>query len=116
MSDKKLVIIRIKGEVRTPGDIEDTLIMLKLRKKNACVIVADTPSTRGMIRKADGHITWGEINEETLKLLQEKKGPVFHLHPPRKGFGRKGIKMPFSKGGATGYRADKINDLLGRML
>lgn len=116
MSEQKLVVIRIKGEVRTPGVIEDTLIMLKLKKKNACVLVNDTPDIRGMIRKADGHITWGEISPETLIELQKKKGPVFHLSPPRKGFGRKGIKIPFSQGGATGYRGKDINDLLGRML
>ena len=40
----------------------------------------------------------------------------YRLDPPRKGFGRKGIKMAFSKGGALGYRAEKINDLVKRMM
>src|SRR3989344_7556582 len=40
----------------------------------------------------------------------------FRLAPPRKGFERKGIKQPFSMGGVLGYRKDKINDLLGRMI
>ena len=42
--------------------------------------------------------------------------PVFRLHPPRKGFDRKGIKAPFNLGGALGNRADKINELIGRMI
>ena len=38
------------------------------------------------------------------------------LEPPVKGFGVNGIKKPFSKGGALGYRAKEINDLLRRMM
>ena len=41
---------------------------------------------------------------------------VFRLQPPRKGYERKGIKKPYSLGGALGYRGEKINSLLERML
>jgi len=40
----------------------------------------------------------------------------FKLSPPRKGFERKGIKVPFAQGGVLGYRKDKINDLIKRMI
>ena len=40
----------------------------------------------------------------------------FRLMPPVKGFARQGIKKPFSMGGALGYRKDKINDLIKRMI
>ena len=40
----------------------------------------------------------------------------FKLTPPAKGFGRKGLKKAFSLGGALGYRKDKINDLIKRMI
>lgn len=40
----------------------------------------------------------------------------FRLHPPLKGFERNGIKKPYSIGGALGYRGDKINDILRRMI
>jgi len=40
----------------------------------------------------------------------------FRLNPPRKGFERKGIKVPFAQGGVLGYRMNRINDLLMRML
>jgi len=70
----------------------------------------------GMINKVKHQITWGDIDEETLALLKkdgEKK--VYNLHPPRKGYGRKGIKIPFAKGGALGDRGAAINDLIRRM-
>ncbi len=40
----------------------------------------------------------------------------FRLGMPKNGFEVKGIKVPFSMGGALGYRKDKINDLIERML
>lgn len=40
----------------------------------------------------------------------------FRLSPPAKGFERGGIKKPFSMGGSLGYRKDKINDLIKRMI
>ncbi|MBU2637558.1 MAG: 50S ribosomal protein L30 [Nanoarchaeota archaeon] len=55
---------------------------------------------------------------EGKKELKDVPGlkPFFKLCPPVKGFERKGIKMPFSLGGALGYRKDQINDLLEKML
>jgi large subunit ribosomal protein L30 len=57
------------------------------------------------------------VNDETAKALEKrKKGKYYALNPPKGGFERKGTKIPFKLGGAYGYRADKINDLIKRML
>jgi large subunit ribosomal protein L30 len=40
--------------------------------------------------------------------------PVFRLHPPIKGWEK--TKRHFTEGGALGYRGEKINDLILRML
>lgn len=41
--------------------------------------------------------------------------PVFRLHPPSKGFKGK-IKRGYRSGGELGYRGEKIDELLNRML
>ncbi len=41
---------------------------------------------------------------------------VFMLHPPIKGHERGGIKRSFVQKGVLGYRGDKINDLLAKMI
>lgn len=41
---------------------------------------------------------------------------VFNLHPPIKGFERRGKKTPFNLKGAFGYRGAEINKLLKRMI
>ncbi|MEE9525238.1 MAG: uL30 family ribosomal protein [Candidatus Woesearchaeota archaeon] len=117
---KKIAIVRIRGSVKLKKEVKDTLNMLKLYKQNSCVIVNASPSMLGMIKKVQSYITWGEVDEETASLLkekrQEKDKKYFRLHPPRKGFERKGIKIPFKQGGALGPRGTKINDLIKRMI
>lgn len=41
--------------------------------------------------------------------------PVFRLHPPSKGFKGK-TKKAYGAGGETGYRGEKINELMERMM
>jgi large subunit ribosomal protein L30 len=41
--------------------------------------------------------------------------PVFRLHPPSKGFKGK-TKKAYGAGGETGYRGEKINELIERMI
>ena len=115
----KIAVILIRGLIDLRQDVKDTLRMLNLQKKNACVILEDNPVNRGMLKKVENHTTFGEITEETLKELQEKRPTetkYYSLHPPRGGFERKGIKKPFNLKGALGNRGEKINDLIKKML
>jgi large subunit ribosomal protein L30 len=139
----KFAVVLVRGKVGLPQPVKDTLLMLKLNRKNTCVVVEINPINKGMLMKVKDYVTWGEITEETFKGLIKKRGKeykgrtsdskgkytfktldidgkkykrYFTLNPPRKGFGRKGIKVAFKVGGALGYRADKMNDLIARML
>ncbi len=119
--DNALAVVLVRGLIGSRSDIRDTLAMLRLLRKNACTLVPDTPGVRGMLRRAKDYITWGTIDQETRKKLESRRKtgnarPVFYLHPPRKGFGRKGIKKGFVTGGALGDRGENINDLLQRMV
>ncbi|MBI2507588.1 50S ribosomal protein L30 [Candidatus Woesearchaeota archaeon] len=158
MEKQKIAVIRIRGTIRTRQEIERTFKLLRLYKKNYCIVVENNSHYIGMIKKIQHYSTWGEINQETFKMLLEKRGRLarkkkldlqylkqktsldfdtftreffsfkkslkdipalklfFRLSPPKKGFERKGIKAPFSQGGVLGYRKDKINDLIMRMI
>lgn len=54
-------------------------------------------------------------NKKSLKDIPGLK-QFFRLKPPLNGFERGGIKKPYSLGGALGYRKDRINDLIRRMI
>lgn len=71
--------------------------------------------------KEKTNLTVKEFAKEFLAGKKEFKDvpglkPYFTLNPPRHGFERKGIKTPFSMGGALGYRKEKINELILRMV
>jgi large subunit ribosomal protein L30 len=120
----KIAIIRIRGTDDVKSTIESTMRMLKLHKKHTCSVYPKTDSLMGMLDKIKDYTTYGEIDDETYKLLVEKRGMIkagkpvnyFHLNPPRGGFERRGIKNPFSDKGALGYRKEKINILLKKMI
>jgi len=112
----KLAIVRVRGDVRIGSDVRDTFRMLGLNKKNHCVVAEDAAHIKGMLKTIMPFATWGPVDEKTMAALKKKGDKIFRLSPPRKGYGRKGIKMPFSLGGATGDRKEKINDLLTRMI
>ncbi len=139
----RIAVIRIRGKPGMGTDMLRTLSMLRLHRTHYCAVFEDTPSIRGMIDKVKGYVTYGDIDDETFSALVAKRGepmvsrqsdrsgtisysflevggkkynPVFRLAPPRKGFERKGIKLPFTQGGALGNRAEKINDLIKRMM
>ena len=123
----KIAVVRVRGQLGLNKGISDTLKMLNIERKNYCTIVEGNPGTMGMIRKVKDFVTYGEIDDETEKLLAEKRGeksskdpeklkPFYRLSPPRGGFERKGIKQPFTLGGVLGNRKEKINDLIKRMV
>ena len=140
----KLAAVRVRGLIGIRSDVEDTLKMLRLYKKNYCCALPNTPTFVGMLKKAKDYITWGEIDGPTFNMLVEKRGgefksreadskrkidyndlfifnnkkikKYFRLNAPRKGFGRKGIKHSYTNGGALGYRGGEINDLIKRMI
>jgi large subunit ribosomal protein L30 len=121
----KLALVLVRGFIMTKNDIIATLFNLRLRRKHACVVLEDTLSNRASAMKCKDYIAFGEISDETHKILLEKRGKkdsegklkkFFSLSPPRGGFERKGIKTPFNSGGALGYRGAKINDLIKKMI
>jgi len=139
-------VIMVRGMVGTDGKLRSTLRMLRLDRINHCVIVPKNQNYDGMLHKARNFITWGEVDKETLEKLVAKRGrfagdkrvkdipyakeladlilsgkkvkdigikPVFRLSPPSKGY--KSTKAIYPKG-SLGYRGEKINELIKRMI
>ena len=117
INDKKIAVILVRGLQSANYEIKDTLRMLNIHRRNVCAVFNNTKNVIGMINKVRNYVTYGEIDDETLKLLKKKgDSRYYRLNSPRKGYGRKGIKDDFSKGGALGYRGSAMNDLVKRML
>ncbi|MDO8481252.1 MAG: uL30 family ribosomal protein [Nanoarchaeota archaeon] len=140
-----IAVVRVRGLVRVRIPLQATMKHMRLMNHNYCVFLEATPQNLGMIKKVRDYITWGEVDEAFMKEVAEKRGDLyigpekdakgkisyarrfiviggkkyrkhFRLNPPRSGYGREGVKTPFSKGGALGDRKEKIADLLRRMM
>lgn len=135
--NKLLAVIRVRGRAGVRHDIKETLTRLNLDRVNNLALISGTKPNMGMIKKCNDFVTYGELNEEMLQKIAEKKGikaskddlhgvftgskrvrdvlqlPI-HMHPPRRGY--HGAKISFGIGGALGYRSERINELIKRMM
>jgi large subunit ribosomal protein L30 len=75
------VIIRLRGTVGVPHDVEYTLRLLRLVKKYHCAIYPATPAIKGMLEKVKDWVTWGEIDCETLVQLLKARGKIHGNKP-----------------------------------
>ena len=110
------MIQKVKDYI-TWGEIDKETLVKLLRKRGR--LVGNKPITDEYVReKLDmGIEEFAEkvVNGEMkLKDLPNIK-PVFRLHPPRGGL-KGSKKRSFKEGGALGYRGEKINELIERML
>jgi len=71
---RKLLVIRLRGQVDLHPDVKHTLKLLRLHKKFHAVLVDESPSILGMLRKISNYVTWGEIDKDTLAVLLERRG------------------------------------------
>jgi len=151
----KLAVIKLRSEINAKQQVKDTLKLMGLLRVNHCVILDNSDSNLGMIKKVKDYVTWGEVKPDVLASLLSKRGrlvgdkkvteevvknsgfqnlaelatsvesgkaalkdvgvkKVFRFHPPRGGY--KSIKRPVKDMGDLGYRGDKINDLIIKMI
>lgn len=116
---KLLAAIQIRGSIGARQSVKDTLKMLNLHKRNSCIIIEGNPVNKGMLNKCKDYITYGEVSEDTIKKMaprMDKGKKYYSLHPPRGGFERKGTKKSYAEKGSLGYRGEKINDLILKMM
>lgn len=114
-----IAAVRIRGQPDVRQKTSRTLHDLKLRKKNQLVVFEENDAVEGMMSHAKDYIAYGEISDETLEILEEKKGEelesgdVISLRPPSGGF--KNTRKQVGQGGSLGKHED-MDDLIQRMV
>lgn len=135
--NKLLAVVRVRGRAGVRHDIKETLERLNLMHVNNLSLVFGTKQNLGMIKKCNDFLTYGEVSMEVLEKVSKKKKieaakedleavmqgskkpkelakmPI-RLHPPRRGY--EGIKASYGNKGALGYRGEKVNELISRMI
>lgn len=112
-----LGMLQKSKDMLTWGEIRPEVLEQLLRKRGR--LVGDERLTDEEVRSRSSFSSIGEFAKAVyegradLKALPGLK-KVFRLHPPRKGY--KSTKRPFRDLGDLGYRGDRVNDLIIRMI
>ncbi|MBI5797566.1 50S ribosomal protein L30 [Candidatus Woesearchaeota archaeon] len=113
-----LGMIKKAKDYITWGEIDHDTLMLLFTKRAR--VAGNKPLTEEYVKthtKTDIKTFIAEVFSCKRKLKDVPGLKLyFRLNPPIKGFERAGIKKPFSMGGSLGYRKERINDLIKRML
>jgi len=101
----------------TWGEASKEIVSMLLKERGR--LTGNKKLTDEYIQEA-GYKSLEELAEAIFSCRVEywklrKMQPVFKLHPPIKGFKGK-IKKGYSMGGELGYRGEKINELIRRMI
>ncbi len=117
-SQNFLGMIQKINEFVTWGEINKDTFRLLLEKRGK-ITKKEKFSEKYLKEKAK--ISLDDFADQFIKMKKEFKDipglkNFFKLCPPRGGFEKNGIKKQFSLGGALGYRKEKINELIVRML
>ena len=101
----------------TWGETSKEIVHMLITKKGRLVgnkkLTEEYAQTAGF--KSLDELTEAIFNCRVEYLKLPNVQPVFKLHPPTKGFKRK-IKKSYGTGGELGYRGEKINELIKRMV
>jgi LSU ribosomal protein L30P len=109
-----LGMLKVVSEVTTYGEISKEVLVELLKKRGRTK--GNKKITEETLKKYN-FANFEELAEHILKTgkIPNFIKPVFRLRPPRKGF-KHSTKKFFAQGGELGYRGEKINELILRMI
>lgn len=114
-----IAAVKVRGSIDARQKTQRTLEDLSLEDRHEVVVFEDSDSIRGMLNIAKDYITFGEISDETVEALEERKGEelesgdTVNLAPPSGGF--RDTKKQVGQGGSLGERED-LDELVQKMV
>ena len=67
-------VVLVRGLVNVREEIRDAVHRIRLNRVNHVVVVPETDVIKGMLNLAQGYVTWGEVDRDTLEYLLLKWG------------------------------------------
>jgi len=72
--NRPIVVLRLRGSVNIRGEVEDTLRLMRLQRRNHATIIDNRHSNVGMLQKVKDYVTWGDATLETIDLMLRNRG------------------------------------------
>lgn len=72
----RIAVIRMKGKFSIAPKVERTFESINLPRLYTCTLLADNPTTKGMLQACKDLVSFGAVDEETIKLLLSRRGSL----------------------------------------
>ncbi|MFH0868889.1 MAG: 50S ribosomal protein L30 [archaeon] len=82
----KIAVVRIRGDVGLNPNVRKTFELLRLYKKNYCVVLPTDKSTIAMVQRVKDFVAFGEISKETFAKLLQHRGKLAGDKPITENF------------------------------
>jgi len=110
-------MLQVVKDYCTWGEIDEATLAKLIRERGK--VVGDAPIDDAYLKENSEFATVEDFAKAIIEnnyKMRDVMGvkPIFRLHPPIKGY--EGNKRSYKNGGALGYRGEKINDLVNRMI
>ena len=69
-------VVMVRSGIKSAEGVRDGLRFLNLTRINHCVVVPETDSYKGMLRRVKDNITWGEVSPDIVARLLKERGRV----------------------------------------
>ena len=73
---KALIVVRLRGGIKTHPNVRMTFIQLRLNKVNHCVVIPKNANYEGMLQMVKDYTTWGEADPKTLAKIIQTRGKL----------------------------------------
>ncbi|HLN46211.1 MAG TPA: 50S ribosomal protein L30 [Candidatus Sulfotelmatobacter sp.] len=71
---KCFAVVKVRGTVSAQREARETLELLRLIHTNHGILIPNNPSMKGMLKRVQSYVTWGEISKEMIADLLTKRG------------------------------------------
>jgi large subunit ribosomal protein L30 len=110
-------MLQVAKDYITWGEIDQKVLSKLIKERGK--LEGDKEITEEYIKSATSYNTIDKLTQAIIDKKFKYKNipsvkPVFRLNPPKKGY--EGVKRSFKNKGALGYRGEKINSLLEKMI
>ena len=76
-----LLVIRVRANQGVNHSIRETMDYLNLTRVNHAVLIPETETYAGMLKKSKDYVTWGEISADTVAELISERGRLIGNKP-----------------------------------
>lgn len=66
--------VKVRGTISAQREARETLELLRLTHTNHAVLIDNRPAFKGMLKRVQSYVTWGEVSKEMVALMLQKRG------------------------------------------